>query len=103
MESEDGVRILTTARAHAGTRPAVTLPQRSAVESETTWICATLSTTKMHMSGLKTDARSETTLSMNAAMKWVMTIMVPSTINLTDTIPRKEDTMMMGSNLSPMT
>jgi hypothetical protein len=105
MEMEDGVRTLTTVRAHMRTQPAISLPQKSVAESDIgiIGICTTLSATKMRATRLKTDARSKTTLSMNNTMKETTTIMVPSTISVTNTIPQKEDIMKARSKLSATT
>jgi hypothetical protein len=74
-----------------GDSAVVSLPQRSAAKSEIRiiGICTTLSATRMHVTGLKTDAKSETVSSTNDAMKGIMNIMAPSTINFTDTIRRR--------------
>jgi hypothetical protein len=69
----------------------------------TTGTYATLFVTKMHTTRLKTGAKSETASSANDTVKGTMTIMVSSTINLTDTVPRKEDAMRAGSKLSSTT
>jgi hypothetical protein len=49
-------------------------------------------TAEMHMTRLKTGARSVNTLSKNDEMRRIMTIMVPSMTNLTDNTPLKEGT-----------
>jgi hypothetical protein len=99
------VRTLTTARAHTGTRLTVSLPQRSMTENEIRIIgtCAMLSATEIHSIGLKTDAKKETASNKGDTMKGTTTIMVPSMINLTDTVPQKEEAMKVGSKLSPVT
>jgi hypothetical protein len=71
-----GVRILITTRAHTGTQPIASLPQRSAAEDKikTTRTCVTLFTTEMHVTRLKLGTKSKTVLSANDAVRGTMTI-----------------------------
>jgi hypothetical protein len=90
LEIECGVRTLTTAKARAGTRPAVSLHRRNAIEDET-GTHVTLFTVEMNVIRLKTDAKSKTASNRNDTMRETIIIMVPSITSLTDNVPRKED------------
>jgi hypothetical protein len=87
-----GVTILTTDKVHVGTRSTVSLNWRNAAEGGIgmTEIYATSSAVEMHTIGLTIGARSVSALSKNDVMRGTMTIMVPSTTNLTDSAPTKE-------------
>jgi hypothetical protein len=102
METGRRVKTLTTTRAHLGTQPVVSLPQWSVAENKigTTRTWAMSSTIEMHPTWLKTGAKNEVASNESDAMKGTMIIMVPSTINLTGTIPWKEDLMKAGSKIA---
>jgi hypothetical protein len=89
-----GVTSLTIDRVRVGTRPIVSFHQRNVAQGRIgmTKICMTSFTAEMHMTRLKTGARSVNTLSKNDEMRRTMTIMVPSMTNLTDNTPLKEGT-----------
>jgi hypothetical protein len=99
-----GVTSLTTDRVHVGTRPVVSLHQRNTVEGGIgmTDICMASSATELHMTGLIAGIRSVSALSKNDVMRGIMTIMVPSTTNLTDNALVKEGATQEESKLSPM-
>jgi hypothetical protein len=101
VETVSGVRILTTTRARAGTRPAAFLPRRSIAEDDTGMIGTgmTLFTTEMDMAKLKISAKSEIASNRNGATKGTMIITVPSMTNLTDSVPLKRDAMKKESRL----
>jgi hypothetical protein len=87
-----GVTRLTIDRVHVGTWPAVSLHWVNVAEDgiRMSEICVTSSTIKMHTTGLTTDVRSMSVLSKNGVMRGIVTIMVPSMTNLTDSALPKE-------------
>jgi hypothetical protein len=97
--------IMTTGRVRTGTRQAVSLHWRNAVEGETgmTEICATSSAAEMHVAGSKTDLRSASVLNRSAMKKGTMITMVTITTNLTDSVLLKEGVMQEESRHSPKT
>jgi hypothetical protein len=103
VKAEYGVTSLTNDRVRAGTWPAVSLHQRNMAKGgiRITEICATSSTTKMHVTQLTSGARSVSVLSKKDVMRGTMTIVVPSMTNLTDNAPLKEGTTQEESQLSP--
>jgi hypothetical protein len=105
MTIETGVRSLTTGRVCAGTRPIVSLYRRSTAESVIgmTETCMTSSTVEMHMTGSKTGAQSESTLSRSGTMKGTVITIVLSMTNLTNNAPLKEGIMQEESKHFPMT
>jgi hypothetical protein len=98
-----GVTSLTTDRVHMGTQTAVSLHWRNVGEGGIgmTEICAS-SAAEMDATGLTIGARSVSALSKNDEIRGTMTIMVPSTTNLTDSAPLKEGATQEESRLSPM-
>jgi hypothetical protein len=103
METGVRVRILTTARAHAETQPATSLPWRSTVENNTrtTGTCVTLSVAEMCSTELKIGAKNEITSNVNDVTKGTMIIMVLTTITPTDTVPQREGVMKGGQGFFP--
>jgi hypothetical protein len=97
------VRTLTTARAHVGTRPTVSFPQRSVTKNEIgiTGTCVTLSTIEMLTTILKTGDKNETTSSKSDAMKGTTSIMAIFRISLTG-IPRRRTQWRGQSFLPPL-
>jgi hypothetical protein len=75
-----------------GTRLAVSLPRRNVVKGRIGMIkiCMMSSAEEMHETRLTTGARSMSVSSKNDVMKGIMTIMVPSVTNLTDSTPQNE-------------
>jgi hypothetical protein len=65
--------------------------------------CITSSAIDMHATGLKADAEIESALSSSNTTKGTMTIMSPTTINLTSNILPKEDTSQGALRLIPET
>jgi hypothetical protein len=100
-----GVTSMTTIRVLAGTRQAVSLHRRNAVEDETgmTKICATLFTIEMHATRLKTGIRNTSALNRSIVKKGTMTTTVPITTNLTDNVFPKGGAMQEESRLFPTT
>jgi hypothetical protein len=90
-----GVTSLTTGRVLTGTRQVVSLHHRNTVEDETgmTKICTMSSTAEMPASALDR----------SSVKKGTMTIMVPITTNLTDSVLPKGGTMQEESRLLPTT
>jgi hypothetical protein len=86
---------MTTSKVPMGTRLAISLHQRNAVKDETgmTEICATSFTVEMHAAGLKTSARSMSTLNRSNVKKGTITTTVPIMTNLTDSVLPKEGAM----------
>jgi hypothetical protein len=84
---------------------AVSLYQRNATEDETgmTEIYTMSSAAEMHVAGLKTGARSMSTLNRNSVKKGTMTTTVPIRINLTNTVLLKEGATQEESKLFPTT
>jgi hypothetical protein len=102
---EIGVRGLTTDRVHAGTRPAVSLHQRSTVKGMIgmTRTCAMSSVVEMHVARLKTGAKSESTLSKSGTARGTMITMILSMTNHTNKAPLKEGEMQGESKSFSMT
>jgi hypothetical protein len=92
---ETGVRILITGRVHTGTRPAVSLDQRSVAKGMIgmTKTCTMSSAIEMHMARSKIGAKSENASSRSDATRVAIVIMVLSITNLTDNAPLKEGIM----------
>jgi hypothetical protein len=90
-------------RVRVGTWPAVSLHRRNAAEGGIgmTKICTTSSVAEMHVIGFTTGTRSVSTLSKNDVMRGTMSIMVPSTTNVTNSAPLKEGATQEESKLSP--
>jgi hypothetical protein len=86
-----------------GTRQAISLHWRNASEDETgmTEICVTSSTTEMHVTGLKTSARSVSALNWSSVKKGTMTTTVLITTNLIVIVLSKGGTMQEESRLFP--
>jgi hypothetical protein len=83
-----GATSLTTGRVLTGTRQAVSLHWRNAVEDKTgmTEICATSSTAEMHATGLKIGIRSTSALNKSSMKKGTMTTTIPIMTNLIDSV-----------------
>jgi hypothetical protein len=100
-----GVMSMTTGRVPMGTRLAVSLHQRNAIEDETgmTETCMKSFASEMHATGLKTGARSMSALNRSSVKKGTMIIIVPIMINLTDSTLPKKDATQEESKLFPTT
>jgi hypothetical protein len=72
-------------------------------ETGLTEICVMSSTAEMHTTGLKTSARSMSTLNRTSVKIGTMTTMVPIMINLTDSFLPKEGAMQEESKVIPTT
>jgi hypothetical protein len=72
-------------------------------ETGMTEICVMSSTAEMHMTGLKTGARSMNALNRSSVKIGTMTTMVPIMINLTDSFLPKEGAMQEESKVIPTT
>jgi hypothetical protein len=92
MTEKYGVMSLTTDIVRVETRAIISLRQRNAVEGgiRMTEICATSPATEMHAIRLTTGVGSVSASSKNDMMRGTMTIIVPSTTNLTNSAPLKE-------------
>jgi hypothetical protein len=78
-----GVRV-TASVIPMGTQLAASLHQRNMVE--TTVTCTTSSVAEMHAAELKTNAEIGSVMSRSSAMRGTMTIVVPTTTNLTGSV-----------------
>jgi hypothetical protein len=93
-----GVMSVNTGRVPMGARLTISLYLRNVHKDETrmTETCVVSSVTEMHVVGLKTGVRS-------SVKKGTITIMIPITINLTDSALLKEGAMQEESKLFSMT
>jgi hypothetical protein len=82
------VMSLTTGRVCMGTRQAISLHRRNAAEEETGMIkiCATSSTTEMHVAESKISVRSMSALNRSSMKKETMTTMVSIMTNLINSV-----------------
>jgi hypothetical protein len=100
-----GVMSMNTSRVPMGAWLAISLYLRNVPKDETrmTETCVVSSMTEIHVVGLKTGARSTSTLNRSSVKKGTITITVPFTINLTDSALLKEGAMQVESKLFSMT
>jgi hypothetical protein len=96
VETEGRARTLTTAKAHAGSRPVASLSRRSVTEIRTKETFAILFAIDMHVIGLKIGAKSEIALSTNNVRKGSMITMAPTMTSPTDNVLQTEDAMKGG-------
>jgi hypothetical protein len=104
MRMKYGVISLTSNRVRTWTKLAVSLHWRSTAEGRirVTQTGAMSLVVEVNTTGLTTGSRSMSMLSKNDVMRGTLTIMVPSTTNLTDTAPLKEGATQVESKPFPI-
>jgi hypothetical protein len=105
MIMKHGVICLTTGRVLTGSQRAISLHRKNAAEDKTrmTKIFVTSSAAEMHVTGLKTGARSTSILNRSSIKKGTMTTTVHILTNLTDSVLSKGGAMQKESRHFPTT